>query len=272
MKTTHFFTKTLMILFIFLLLPCVVGVSPLYAEEEPWRFNVNVYGWLPEAPADIIINDEEVAHLPESFDTIIDGLQMAAMFELQAHKGPFGVFASSMYFDGEGDKHFTGLLDEKRKVTVSERLWLISYGASYDIGPFNLGENSGAPTVILQPYVGGLYFYDDLEMNVEPGALDLGLDYKTTIKFNTPIIGANTLWDITKNWTLRVGGNYGGWDVDHVKETYEFLGAAGYRFTMWDVNSKVFAGYRYVHINLKKNDIQIKVDVKGPLFGIGWEF
>jgi hypothetical protein len=109
-------------------------------------------------------------------------------------------------------------------------------------------------------------------LKVDPGVLDLGLDYKTTLSFNTPIVGLNTLWDLTKRWTLRLGGNYGGWDVDDVKKTYEGIGTVGYRFKMWDVSSKVFAGYRYVHVDYEKRDAEIQVSIKGPLFGIGWEF
>ena len=142
---------------------------------------------------------------------------------------------------------------------------------SYDFGPWHVGETSDSPTVVLQPYAGGLYLHDDIEMKTAPGILDIGLDFKTTISFNTPIIGLNTLWDFAKRWTLRLGVNYGGWKVDDVNETYEFVGTLGYRFKMWDVASKVFAGYRYLGLDYEK-EAEIQVDIKGPLFGIGWEF
>ena len=93
----------------------------------------------------------------------------------------------------------------------------------------------------------------------------------TTIRFNTPLIGLNTLWDLTERWILRLGGNWGGWDVDNVHKTYEFVGTIGYRFKMWNVSSKVYAGYRYLHVTYEK-EVEIQVDVKGPLVGIGWEF
>jgi hypothetical protein len=40
-------------------------------RDAPWQFNIKGYGWLPEAPVDIKINQEEVANLPESFDNIL---------------------------------------------------------------------------------------------------------------------------------------------------------------------------------------------------------
>lgn len=240
--------------------------------EAPWWFHVNVYGWLPKAPVTIKVDDHNVANLPEDFDNIFDSLQLAAMFEVEVHKGPIGFFASPVYYKGKDKEHFRGPAGKKRKFTVEEKVWLIKYGASYDLGPWPLWKDSDSPTVILQPYAGGLYLHDDIELKVTPGVFDQGLDVNTTLKFNTPIIGANTLWNLTKRWGLRLGGNYGGWNVDDVKKTYEFVGTVAYRFKMWDVSSKVFAGYRYLHLDYKKKGVELELDVEGPLFGIGWVF
>ena len=35
---------------------------------------------------------------------------------------------------------------------------------------------------------------------------------------------------------------------------------------------RVFAGYRYLHIDYEAPPVALKVDVKGPFIGIGWEF
>jgi hypothetical protein len=41
---------------------------------------------------------------------------------------------------------------------------------------------------------------------------------------------------------------------------------------MGNVSYKVFAGYRYLHIDHEKQPVTLKVDVFGPFFGIVWEF
>ena len=41
---------------------------------------------------------------------------------------------------------------------------------------------------------------------------------------------------------------------------------------MGDVSSQAFAGYRYLHIDYEDEPLEIDVDVKGPLLGIGWNF
>ena len=39
-----------------------------------------------------------------------------------------------------------------------------------------------------------------------------------------------------------------------------------------DVASRVIVGYRYLHVDLKNDEIELEVDVKGPLVGFGVEF
>jgi hypothetical protein len=254
----------------------LAGVSTtLFAAEQgqgwqdaPWRFSFKGYAWAPEAPVDIEVDQDEVANMPESFDNIFGSLEMAAMFELEAHKGPLGFFISPVYYEGKDNEHFDGVF-ERRKVTLKETVWLINYGVGYEIGQWHLGETA---TVTVEPFVGGLYFHDDIKLDVDPGVLDMGLRIRDTIEFNTPIAGLNTLLRFNDRWDLRVSLNHGVFDASEVNKTYQAFGLLGYHFKMSDVSSQVFAGYRYLHLDLEKGPIQVEVDVKGPLVGIGWDF
>lgn len=227
---------------------------------------------MPDAPVTIEVDQQEVANLPRDFEDILSALEMVAMFEVEAYKGSTGVFASPIYYDGDADEKFTGLLGERRKATLKEKVWLIKYGVSYDLGPWHLGKDPDSPAVVLRPYAGGLYLHDDIELKVSPGVLDRGLDIDKTIEFNTPMLGLNTLWDLTKRWGLRLGGYYGGRDVDDVGESWEFVGTLAYHFKIRNVSSHVFGGYRYVHVDYEKSGLDIHVDIKGPLFGFGVDF
>jgi len=245
--------------------------SPSAVETEPWRFNLNVYGWLPNAPVTISTPEGRQESAPESFDKILDDLEFGAMGESEIHKGPFGVFVSPIFYKGEDDENFTGLLGASRKATLEETVWLIKYGVSYDLGSLRLGESSDSPTVTLQPYAGGLYLHDKIRLDLSPGAIGPGVKVRETLEFNTIIIGVNTLWDLTDRWSLRIGGNIGGWNVDDVNQTYEIIGTAAYHFKLWDKSAKVFAGYRYLHLDYEK-EVEIEVTIKGPLFGFGFDF
>jgi hypothetical protein len=258
----------------------LLGISVTFSAAEepaniwdaPWRFNFNIYGWIAKAPVTIKAGDIDIVSLPESFDNILDDMQFTAMFEIEAHKGPLGFFVSPIYYDGKDSEHFTGPLGNRRKFTIEESVWLIDYGVSYEVGRWRLGENSDTPTVAVKPYAGFRFLHDNIGLKLDPGGLlDFGFSKHYTVKFNTPIVGLRTSWDLTDRWYLNVSGDYGGWDVDHVNETYQGIGALGYRFTMWGKPAIFFAGYRYLHVDYDKT-LDIEVTLKGPLIGIGLEF
>ena len=237
-----------------------------------WRFHVNVYGWLPRAPVTIGIEDVEVSG-PETFYNIIESLEMYAMFELEVHKGPIGIFASPSFYKGKYEDGFTALEGERRKVTLKETAFWMHYGISYDFGPWPLSNKPNSyANVVFQPYAGFLFLNDNVKINVSPGEIAPAIRKHDIIRFNTPIVGLNTIWNLSRRWFIRVGGNVGGYNVDHVKSTYEAIGTVAYRFKTWDISSKVFAGYKYLYINYDKKDLRLELSVKGPLVGVGVEF
>jgi hypothetical protein len=241
-------------------------------REAPWRFNAKVYGWLPEAPADIEIDQEEVANLPESLDNILDDLDLTAMLEFEAHKGKLGFFISPVYYDGKDTEHFDGVPGERRKFTLEESVWVVDYGVAYEIGQWRLGEAADSPTVTVEPFVGGLYFHDKIKIDVTPGLLDRGLRIRKTIEFNTPIVGLNALLRFNDRWSFRVSGNYGGFHISDVNKTWQGIGLLGYHFKIKKTSSQFFVGYRYLHLDYEDDPLAINVDVKGPLVGFGVEF
>jgi len=242
--------------------------------DAPWKFNVNVYGWLPSAPATIKVKDETIADVPEDLSTILDSMDFAAMFELEVHKGRVFLFSNTIYYKGDWDTDFTGKISGARRTYgIEEKVWAIKYGAGYQLGPWDLGKSAeGSPSLVLYPWVGGFFFHDDWEVSITPGGMFDGVNKEGTLEFNTPMVGLAARFHFLERWYLLLSYGEGGWDVDNAKRVYDFIGDVGYQFTMWDLSSKVFAGYRYLHIEYEKQPVEIKVDVKGPFFGIGWEF
>jgi hypothetical protein len=84
--------------------------------DQPWRFNMNVYFWLPDAPVKIEtgIHTTEV---PERLGKIIAGLDMMALLDFEVHKGPIGVFANPIYYDGKVREPEQGLF-QKRDIRI----------------------------------------------------------------------------------------------------------------------------------------------------------
>jgi hypothetical protein len=201
-------------------------------------------------------------------------MEFAAMFELEVHKGPLILFANTVYYKGKYDEDFTGQLSGAvRNYSLEEEVWAVKYGAGYRFGPWNLNEGPEPQTLSLIPWAGAFFFSDDWEVNVTPaGKIFDGVEKSGTLDFNTPMIGLGARWKITQRWYVNLSYGAGGWSVDDVDNIYDFIGNVGYRFSMKGVSSKVFAGYRYLHIDYEKDPVELNVDIKGPFIGIGWEF
>ncbi|MBQ0711714.1 MAG: hypothetical protein KBT53_02005 [Porticoccus sp.] len=94
--------------------------------SDPWQFQVNLYGWLPDAPATVNVNGQEVVDVPEDLDTILDSLDRTAMFELQARKGKITLFANTVHYEGSYGENFTGPISSvARNMSLEEEVFTI---------------------------------------------------------------------------------------------------------------------------------------------------
>lgn len=240
--------------------------------DEPWRFNAKVYGWLPDAPADIYVNDHQAIGLPESVETIVDSANALFMGEFEVHKGRLGLFVSPVYYDGSDKTDFRGPLGEKRKLDVQERLWLVDYGAGFDALSWNLGEGADSPTFTLTPFAGFRYFHDRIKMDVPSGAVFPGVRFRTTININTPIVGLKGYFKYNNRWSLGAEFDHGVWDDDEVNRTWQWMTMLTYHFDIKSVSSQLFLGYREVKLDIENGDVAVEVNVKGPVIGLGVSF
>ncbi len=138
---------------------------------------------IPDALAIITVADKTVADVPEDLDTILDSLDMAAMFQLEAHKGPLLVFANTVYYDGTYDQNFIGPLSgQQRNFKLSKEVRAIKYGVGYRVGSWKLGKSKDSSTMALYPWIGGFYFHDDYEVKVDHlGVILNGVDIMGTL-------------------------------------------------------------------------------------------
>ncbi len=239
-------------------------------SDARWVFKANIYGWLPDAPVNILVDQMVVANLPEQLDDILDGLKMASMTEFELNKGPLQFFVSPLFYNGSASKDFAGPTGQNRTVRVKEKVWLVDYGVGWKFGPWNMTKDADSPTITVGPIVGARYFHDPIRLDVAPGVLDQGLNIKTTVEFNTPFAGLEAAVKFSDKWSLGIEGDYGVFDTSEVKKTYQAVGIVSYQFKIKDTPSQFFVGYRYLRIELVDGPLELDVEVKGPLLGIGF--
>jgi hypothetical protein len=248
-------------------------IAPQSISESSWDFELYVDIWFPKAPATIFAGDLE-PELPESVRTIYRSLNFASMARFNAHKGPLGLFINNIYFNGSWND-FVGDTDIPFK--LNERLFLTSFGASYELGRWDIGKNGISREITLEPFAGAFYFHDNITSKVGSG--EILPPVKSYIRVDTisPLIGLQSRAQLSKNWDFLFIGNYGGFHVDGMKKTYQLDGYFEYNFN-WgktkDKSARAFAGYRYLYVNHLRGDgdVGFKVVAKGPLVGIGFLF
>jgi hypothetical protein len=116
-----------------------------------------------------------------------------------------------------------------------------------------------------------LLVLDDISVKVNAGPVSSSRKESVDVDFAAPVIGLRTVWDPTERWVVSLEGDYGGFDVDHLDETWNAEGFLGYRFKTFGVSSIIFAGYRYLYIDYSK-EAEIEVKVRGPALGLGFYF
>jgi hypothetical protein len=243
-------------------------------SDSPWTFDAYIDGWLPKAPADIRIDGNDIL-LPENLNKILDSLKLAAMLRFNAHKGPLGFFVNPLFYIGTYDKIRIRLPFEEVDGKLDENVWWIDYGISYEIGRWDFGKDGKSRVVTLEPFAGFLFFHDNITITTEPGIIHPdGTATHKTVSTNSPIIGLKSSIQLNDNWDLRLLGDYGGFNVNKMNETYQMAGYFHYGFKMRKLNATAYFGYRFLHVDLKNKgeSVEVSVDVKGPLLGIGFTF
>jgi hypothetical protein len=240
--------------------------------EGPWRFVFAGYGWLPDAPAEIKLNHGDET-LPEDFGTIFDSLQFGAMVDLELRKGSFGAYFAPIVVFLEDSEIIPGV---NRKVSVNENVYLMDFGLTYELGRWQLWNHADwilpSPKLAVELNAGGRALIDDIKIKIERGQIEPGRTFEPEISFVAPVFGLRAFWDLTDRLNLRMEGDYGGFDVDNLDETYNAMGLVGWRFKPKPyLNINVYAGYRFLHIDYKKM-VEIEVDIKGPFVGLAFEF
>ena len=229
-------------------------------ETEPWRFRLIPFGWAP-SNINFHVKDGPVnEHLNLSLDDLAGAIKGIAELQGEVRKGPIGGFVSMMYLQLNGN---TGNLI---KIDANDQVYFWNYGLTYEAGRWNLGDAPGSPSVKVEPFVGGRTLRDSIRLNT------FGRTKNVELEFTVPVAGVKTYWDLDKHWNLALAGDYGGFDVDGVNETWMVTGVVGYRFDIRGHPANVMAGYRTLFIDYEEDGAELDINAHGPIFGLAIDF
>jgi hypothetical protein len=234
--------------------------------EGPWRSRIALNGWMPTGLKFTVDTESDSGSVTEDLNWLLDHMDYIIPISAEVRKGSFGAYANLLAFK------LTGTLDAgPARLDWDDHGFLLDVGLSYQLGRWALGTGARAPSLTVEPFAGARLLYDPVDIDVDLGPV--GGSTTVDLSNYVPVIGLRTFWDLTKHWNLRIEGDYGGFGVDDNHETWNLLGLIGYRFRGWGVGWNIQAGYRTLRLmDLRKDDVDLKVDAYGPMVALAIEF
>ncbi|RZM76658.1 hypothetical protein [Leptolyngbya iicbica] len=259
-------------------------------EAYPWRFTVEPFVYIPFGiNGDITVRGVSAtidAGPGDIFDTIVNDLNFAAFGEIEAWKGPWGVF-----FNGAYTNMGTGRTDDipvppqfqaagfPPQVTVDAAVGTsfsqFDLGGAYRFGDGNL------PTALrtadtefdLGPFIfdafAGMRIYtfnNSLELTGQFGNR-LELDQSRTIA--EPLIGGRARWNISENLAALAGGSMSGFSLGDL--TFSVAGYGGVDW-LFSGNTSLTALYRFTYLEYSSSSSGLDLFTHGPHVGVKFRF
>jgi hypothetical protein len=251
-------------------------VSPwVHAQDEPsgkskWEFHVIPYFWLAGLDGDVAVKGIK-SEVDFKFRDIWKNLDYGGEVHIEAWKGRWGVFLDPTYLklsaDGQGINPTVGVID----ADIDLKEWLIEFGGFYRFGRWTLGKDEGT-VLSLDALGGGRYWYLKSKLNVNLPLASFSLGVDKSKDWVDPFVGARLRADLTKNLSLVVRGDVGGFGVGS-DFTWNTSAIFGYQFSK---TISAWLGYRVLGVDYESGSgfSKFKYDVimHGPIVGLGFSF
>lgn len=160
------------------------------------------------------------------------------------------------------------------EIDVDLTLALVEAGPSYRFFECPLGE-AGVRQFSMEAYGGCRYTYMKVEqdIHIDRGSFKM-LPSRVSIEESTdwlePLIGARLKYDITERLNFSVRGDAGGFGIGSASElTWQLV--AGLQYRMTELLS-LYAGYKHYELDYEKGNLDMDLQLSGPIFGLAFHF
>lgn len=260
------------------------------AADIPWRFTVKPFFYIPVGiNGEITVRDISAsidAGPGDIFDAIVNDLNFAAFGEIEAWKGPWGIF-----FNGAYANLGTGRTDDipvppqfqeagfPPQVTVDAAVGTsfaqFDLGGAYRFGDANLpmALRTADTEFDLGPFIfdafAGMRLYtfnNTVELTGQFGNR-LELDQSRTIV--EPMIGGRARWNVSDHLAALAGGSMSGFGLGDL--TFSVAGYGGIDW-LFSGNTSLTALYRFTYLDYSSGSSGLDLFTHGPNLGVKFRF
>ena len=217
------------------------------------RVLVAPYAWIAGISGEMRVRDLS-ADVDLSFGDLLSVLRFAAMGTVEVGYGPWAGIVDLMY-TSVGD-HRTRAADGSRELEMSMKLLITNVLAGYGIVV--------TPAVAID-VLGGMRIWA-VESTLRVAGEAVSADRSRSPAWVDAVGGARVRWHAADRWHVAIGADAGGGGS---KSTVGALASAAY-----DVSSRwtAFGGYRYLHLDRRRDDFAFDGGFRGPLLGAAYRW
>ncbi len=136
------------------------------------------------------------------------------------------------------------------------------FGGTYRLATLPVGRTG---RITLEALAGGRLMHIDAELTVG------GQSRSRTGTLIDPMFGGRIAYHITDTVGLWFRGDVAGFGISDSQSelTYNLIAGLNWRFTQV---ASVFAGWRYMHVDIEKSTFDVEVSFNGPFLGFNFYF
>ena len=258
------------------IVPSLLGIvllasltPPTARAADDWKFAVTPYLWGAGINGSATVRSHE-ADLEKSFGDILDDLSFAAMVNLQARKGRFGLYTDVTYLGQEDTHDLTtpaGVTVLKAETSLDS--WIVDFGASWEAARW--GAAAAGKSGFADLFVGGRYWSVDTDIEADSPLVAGEREIGSSVSWVDPIVGARFAADLTPKLQLIGRADVGGFEIgDASKLTWSAAAYLGWRF-----NPTISGWFGYKHLVVEREDDKensLDLAFSGPVLGVAFTF
>lgn len=243
--------------------------------EDPWRFSVEAYGYLPTVKGGSTFpNGNSGPSIKIQQKDVLSHLKFASMGKVGVSKGRWGAYIDVFYAE-LGDKvtasrdftvsNISVPLDIQGDFKLRNKSMLLTLAGTYQLAKESNYELNALAGARLN------YMAQSLDWRLtspsDPGA-NLSGHAKLKKRYWDGIVGVAGKWHPVSQHPNFFVPFYADIGTGESRRTSQLMAGAGYQFKWGEVS----AAWRYIDYKFKSKDLIHSLSYNGPMVGVTWRF
>jgi hypothetical protein len=235
----------------------VLIAGSVAAQEPGWNFRGSLYGWVPSLSATMGTRFGDL-ETEANGSNALSALDVAFMGTIEARKGQWGFIGDLLYVDlsSDTDAPFGLRFDGSTLETKTSAFSGYAVYRAYE-----------SDRAIIDAGVGLRAFSLDVDLGLKSADARPDYDANESETWAVPVIATRFIFPFNESWFATAFFDGGMTSSD--TSTWQAFGSVGYRFNdRWSTQ----VGWRYMDVQKDVGDLDVSLDLSGPLIGVSASF